>query len=75
MDEIKYGYTSAIYCEVAKYTCLMPVEYIKTSKGYKKSQMACSHVESGECDQGMSCKHYMEAQDVMAEFLLKDKKM
>lgn len=36
MDEIKYGYTTAIYCDVAKYKCIMPVEYIKGLNGYKK---------------------------------------
>lgn len=75
MDEIKYGYTSAIYCEVAKYTCLMPVEYKKESNGYQKVQMACSHVTKGECNQKTSCKHFMEAEDNMEEFMLKNKKM
>ena len=75
MSDIKYGYTQATHCDVAKYTCLMPVEYQKSNGKYTKVRMACSHVENEECDKETSCRHFIEAEESIEVFLLKDKRM
>lgn len=74
MHEIKYGYTSAIYCEVARYRCLMPVEYQRIDGEFQKIRMVCNLVKNGKCNQSTECPHFKLAPKVMDEYLLNEKK-
>lgn len=58
--ELGYDYVKA-HCKVAKYLCLMPVEYKWDGAEYHKTRMQCRQAKAGTCKEYTTCAHFLAA--------------
>ena len=73
----KYWYEEGM-CKFMQYKGQWPVAYVSDNGGvtYKKSCMACTVVENGECKLGENCSVFqIAAEEMEAHWNLRDKKM